>query len=110
VKCRGRRVGTASALLAAALAAGPVMATQYVVEIQNMAFGAAPEHLKVGDSVRWVNKDILQHTATDKQGAFDLDLLPGAQGDVTLKKPGVMEVTCRYHPNMKILLTVEEPR
>ncbi|MBN9545531.1 MAG: hypothetical protein J0I19_08655 [Alphaproteobacteria bacterium] len=85
----------------------PAEAARYVVDIKNMAFGPAPQHLKVGDTILWRNNDIFRHTATAKPG-FDLDLAPGAQGEVTLKNPGILNVICRYHPNMTMRLAVEK--
>jgi plastocyanin len=60
----------------------------------------------VGDTLVWRNADILQHSATARNGAFDVDLPPGASGTVTLKSPGAIDVYCRYHPTMTIRLTV----
>lgn len=104
---RFRKVGIGALLLAGFLP-HPAEAARHVIEIRNMAFGAAPAHLKVGDTIHWENKDIFQHSATARQGSFDLDLPPGKSGDVTLKKSGVLTVFCRYHPNMTVRLTVEE--
>ena len=67
----------------------------------------APNTLKVGDTILWRNVDMFRHTATAKPG-FDLDLAPGAQGEVTLKNPGTLTVICRYHPNMTMRLAVEK--
>ena len=63
--------------------------------------------LKTGDTIQWKNGDIFRHTAT-AAGLFDLDLAPGAEGEVTLKKSGVLTVICRYHPNMRLRLSVEK--
>lgn len=84
----------------------PAEAARYVIEIRDMAFGPAPQHLKVGDTILWRNSDMFRHTATAKP-SFDLDLAPGAKGEVTLKKSGVLNVICRYHPNMTVRLAVE---
>jgi plastocyanin len=86
----------------------PAEAAHYVVEIRNMAFGPIPAHLKAGDTIIWKNDDIFRHTATAKAGNFDLDLAPGAQGEVTLTKPGALSVFCRYHPTMTLRLVVEK--
>jgi plastocyanin len=83
----------------------PAEAARYAVTIRNMGFGAAPAHLKTGDVLQWTNDDMFQHTAT-ADGFFDLDLAPGKGGEITLKKPGTLNVYCRYHPNMKMKLTV----
>jgi plastocyanin len=81
-------------------------AARTVVEINNMAFGPAPAHLTVGDIIEWKNNDMFRHTATARTGTFDLDLQPGARAEVTLKKPGILNIYCRYHPTMTMRLTV----
>ena len=101
---------TANASLAVMLALAPVLPTganaaQYVVAMSNMKFGPPPPHLKVGDTIVWRNGDMFRHTATAK-GTFDVDLTPGKSGAVTLKAPGTLDVTCRFHPTMKLRLAV----
>jgi plastocyanin len=78
-----------------------------VVRIKDMTFGPAPATLKVGDTIRWQNDDILQHTATAKTGRFDLVLPPGKSATVTLQQAGKVTVFCRYHPGMTLQLTIE---
>jgi plastocyanin len=62
--------------------------------------------LSVGDAVEWVNQDIFQHTATARDGQFDVDLKPKATARTVLARPGTIEVYCRYHPGMKLQLRV----
>ena len=78
----------------------------HVIRIAEMAFGPAPSGLRVGDSIEWVNADAFQHTATARNGAFDLDLMPGRKGRTLLRKAGLTEFYCRYHPGMKGRLVV----
>lgn len=98
------------ALLLLTVSSVQAEAARYVVEIKNMAFGPPPAHLMVGDVLQWKNSDIFRHSATAAGGAFDLDLEPGAHGDVTLKKAGTLAVHCRYHPNMTLTLTVAKAK
>ena len=77
----------------------------HTIVIDKMKFGAMPAGLRAGDRIVWVNKDMFRHTATAKDGSFDLDLKPGAKG-VTVVKAGAISVTCRYHPGMKAMLKV----
>ena len=95
------------ALLLVGIAPHPAEAARYVIEIKDIAFGPAPRHQKVGDTIVWRNNDMFRHTATAKPG-FDLHLAPGAEGEVTLQKSGVLNVICRYHPNMTMRLAVEK--
>lgn len=96
------------ALLSVCILPARVEAARYVVEIRNMSFGAAPQHLKVGDIIQWRNLDMFRHTATARTGNFDFDLPPGAQAEAALKKAGTVNVFCRYHPTMTLRLTVEK--
>jgi len=102
------RLAVAMLLLALAVPAD-ANAAHYVIEIKHMAFGPAPTHLKVGDTIEWKNLDIFRHSATARTGEFNVDLLPGAKAEVTLKKPGTINVFCRYHPTMKLRLDVASP-
>ena len=80
--------------------------TEHRIVIEKMKFGPAPEGLTVGDSILWVNSDILRHTATARDGSFDVDLKPGEEVAMHLDKAGEIEVFCRFHPGMKLTLTV----
>jgi plastocyanin len=68
--------------------------------IDKLVFGPAPQGLRVGDRLTWINRDIFRHSATSA-GAFDIDLPAGSQQTVVLKRAGVFDYTCRYHPGMK---------
>ena len=79
----------------------------HTVVIDKMKFGAMPTGLHAGDRIVWVNKDMFRHTATAKDGSFDIDLKPGATG-VTILKAGAISVVCRYHPGMRAMLKVSK--
>jgi len=79
----------------------------HVVIIDKMKFGAVPAGIRAGDRVLWVNRDMFKHTATAKDGSFDLDLAPGAQRSAVVKKAGALAVICRYHPGMRVMLQVK---
>jgi plastocyanin len=79
---------------------------EHRIVIDKMKFGPAPGGLKVGDSILWVNADILRHTATARDGAFDVDMKPEDEAAVHLDKAGDIEVFCRFHPGMKLTLSV----
>ena len=72
----------------------------HVVHMNKMKFGPAPVGAKVGDTVEWVNDDIFRHTATAKNGAFDVDLKSGDKARVVLRTAGEIDFYCRYHPGM----------
>lgn len=89
--------------------AGPVQAApaEHVIPLGKMKFGAAPDRLLVGDVIVWVNQDPVRHTATARDGSFDIDLPPGKEGRLILAAAGEVEVFCRFHPGMKLNLTVK---
>ncbi|MGE5159752.1 MAG: cupredoxin domain-containing protein [Gemmatimonas sp.] len=94
------------ALLLAAAACVPAAAATIQITMQNLEISPAVASAKVGDTVEWINKDILVHTATARNGDFDVVLQPKKTASVVLKKAGTVDYYCRYHPNMKATLKV----
>jgi plastocyanin len=67
------------------------------ITMENLVISPAEASAKVGDTVEWVNKDVLAHTATaNKTGSF------------VLKKAGNIDYYCRFHPNMKAVLKIDQ--
>lgn len=105
------RRGAAAAAVLLALAAGGCAKHQpqpktYVVTIANMAYGPTPATARVGDTIKWVNNDILQHTATAKDGSFDVDLAPKTGATTVIAHAGTIDFFCKYHPGMTGRLSV----
>ena len=61
---------------------------------------------KVGDTIELINKDIFAHTATARNGDFDVAMPPKKTVTFVLKKAGTIDYYCRFHPNMKAVLNV----
>ena len=78
----------------------------HLVVIDKMRFGALPADLKAGDIVVWENHDLFRHTATAKDGSFNVDLPAGGKGRTELKRPGSFAFTCKFHPGMRGVLKV----
>jgi len=76
------------------------------ISMENLEIEPAEVSAKVGDTIEWVNKDVLAHTATARNGDWDVMLPPKEFGTLVLKKAGTVEYYCRFHPNMKATLTV----
>jgi plastocyanin len=95
--------------LAAALLSISVPAHAATIEItmENLVISPAEVSAKVGDTITWVNKDVFAHTATAKNGDFDVTLLPNKSATLVVKKAGTVDYYCRYHPNMKATLKIE---
>lgn len=79
---------------------------EFVVVMDNMNFGRLPADAKVGDTIVWDNRDTVQHTATARDGSFDVRLQPGKKGRTVLRKAGSLAIYCIYHPMMRATLKV----
>ena len=97
-----------SVAFVACVASAPAAAAghEYVIPMANMAFGAIPSGLKVGDSIVWVNKDSVPHTVTARDHSFDLRIGPGQSGRLNLTKAGTYPIYCTIHAPMRGTLTV----
>ncbi|WP_412774766.1 cupredoxin domain-containing protein [Nitrobacter sp.] len=84
----------------------PARAATIQISMQDLEFVPAAASAKVGDTVEWVNKDIFVHTATARNGDWDVTLPPKKTVRLVLKKAGTIDYFCRFHPNMKATLTV----
>lgn len=90
-------VASAAALLAAV---APADATVVHVDVHGIAFVPATVKAHPGDVVEWTNKDFVAHTATARNGAWDVNLPVGKNGQIALSKAGTIDYYCRVHPNM----------
>ena len=80
----------------------------HTVIIEEMRF--QPEHLTVtrGDTIRWVNKDVVPHTATSEAGRFDSQTIETAKSwKFTARTKGRFAYICSFHPTMKAMLNVK---
>ena len=100
----GRMIPIALALMLGASV--PAQAATVQITMENLEIMPAEASAKVGDTVEWVNKDILAHTATARNGDWDVTIPPKKTVTLVLTKAGTVEYYCRYHPNMKATLTV----
>ena len=85
-------------------------AAEVVVDQQNKEFSEKSITIKVGDSVKFVNKDDIVHDVHSATDGYDFDLgaqKPGSETSYTFDKPGKVKVRCAIHPKMKLDVTVE---
>nr|WP_283949794.1 cupredoxin family copper-binding protein [Limobrevibacterium gyesilva] len=84
----------------------PVHAKTIQVVIDKLVFSPTQVNAKVGDTIEWVNGDILAHTATVR-GDWDVMIAAKKSATLVLKKAGSFEYYCRFHPNMKGQIVIE---
>ncbi len=83
----------------------PAAAKIIQVTISDLRFSPQDVQAEVGDTVEWINKDPLDHTATAPK-RWDVMIPANGQGRTVLKKAGKVAYYCRFHPNMKASLSV----
>ena len=94
-------------LSAVSLMAGEDAAKTHTVTIEAMRF--QPETLTVsrGDTIVWVNKDVVAHTATSEDGRFDSKTIEtDASWKYIARERGDFAYICDLHPEMKATLRV----
>lgn len=91
--------------LTLALGASPLPAETLRVTIDRLDFVPAQIAAKVGDTIEWINKDVVIHTATVK-GDWDVVIPAGKSATILVEKAGTVDYYCRFHPNMKGRLAV----
>ena len=84
----------------------PAHAATITITMENMVISPAEATAKVGDTLELVNKDVLAHTATAKNGDFDVMMPPKQTETYVLKKAGTVDYYCRFHPNMKATIKI----
>ncbi len=78
----------------------PAHAETVHVTIDELVFAPGELKAKVGDTITWINRDIVAHTAT-MRGGFDVMIEANKSASLVLTKAGIVEYYCRFHPNMK---------
>ena len=74
----------------------------HTVEIRGMEFHPAVLTVAVGDTIVWINRDIVPHTATAK-GPTRWNTGQLVQGQVwhfVARRAGVARYVCSFHPTM----------
>ena len=101
----------AALVLSLALLAVQAQAGEHVVSQKGKAFGTKKMSVQQGDSVRFVNDDPFAHNVFSLSDVKSFDLGSYGQGlskSVVMDKPGVVEVECAVHPDMKMTVEVRK--
>jgi plastocyanin len=93
-------------LLVAGLGSVSAGAATVQITIDKLVYVPAEATAKVGDTIEWVNKDVLAHTATATNGDWNVMIGPNKTASLVLKKAGTVDYFCKFHPNMKARVTI----
>jgi len=83
---------------------------EHVVEITGFTF--VPETIDVnpGDTITWVNRDLVPHTATSKDGSWDTGTLNQDESkSLVVSQKMTSAYHCRFHANMAGSIAIESP-
>jgi plastocyanin len=104
--CLTRLIAPVTVVAGLALA-GVAHAASHTVTLQSFQFQPQTLKVKAGDEVVFVNRDILDHTATASNNAFDSKTIrPGDSWKWTARAPGEYPYVCSFHPSMTGVIEV----
>jgi plastocyanin len=75
--------------------------------MRGFAFMPARLEIAAGDTVVWVNRDVVPHTASHGGRAWDSGSVgPGARWHLIASDTGTQSYVCAFHPTMRGTLVV----
>lgn len=82
-------------------------AEDHVVEIHGLEFIPATIAASPGDTISFVNKDVMPHTATSDSGAWDSGTIEaGEEWTLDVEAGFGGDFACTFHPSMTGVLSV----
>ncbi len=103
------RIGMSGWMLGAlflAITVGSARTETIQIRIEKLAFAPSQVSAHVGDTIEWVNADFVAHTATARNGAWDVMIPANAKKSIVLRTDGTVDYYCKFHPNMTGRVTV----
>jgi plastocyanin len=105
---RSKSAALAFGALGLVLAATTARAEVIQIKMEKLGFIPAQVTAHVGDTIEWVNADFVAHTATARDGAWDVLIPVNATRSVVLKAAGQVDYYCKFHPNMTGQISVSK--
>jgi plastocyanin len=83
------------------------MAQTHTVYMEGMGFRPQEITINAGDTIVWVNRDFVPHSATSAGAGFDSKAIDAYKSwRATIERPGDFEYVCTFHPTMTATLRV----
>ena len=81
----------------------------HLLEIKNSQFVPAEITVNVGDTIKWVNHDIVPHTATADDKSWDSNLIEsGKAWEMIVERKMSPTYFCTFHPGMKARVRINQ--
>ena len=82
--------------------------TIHTVEIRNLEFFPSELAVSPGDTVRWVNRDFVPHTATASDNSWDTGKLDKDESaEIVFDSSMTLRYYCIFHPMMKASIVID---
>lgn len=101
------------AVLAGCGSSGSGGGKEVVVNLQNVSFNPKTVEVKAGTTVKWVNKDVVDHSITEGNGDSanpkfkSADLSTNGEFSYTFTEPGAFDVVCTTGSHHLIGMTMK---
>jgi plastocyanin len=103
----GRAAGLGAVALGLAAACARPAPHPHTVEIRGFAYLPATLQVAAGDTVVWINRDVVPHTATRDDRLWDSGSINAEQSwRLVATSPGSQSYYCAFHPVMRGELVV----
>ena len=86
-------------------------AAQHIVGQKDKVFSVSALTVKVGDVVVFKNDDDITHNVFSVTKGLEFNTkaqAPGTAYEIAMKTEGTVDVTCAFHPKMKLTITVKK--
>ena len=81
----------------------------HILEIRNLQFIPAEITVNIGDTIKWINHDIIPHTATADDKSWDSMLIgSGNEWEMIVEENTFTSYFCFYHPGMKATIRINQ--
>lgn len=81
--------------------------SKHIVVIENMVFNPKEIAVHAGDTIVWINKDLVPHTATGIDNTMESgSISAGSKWSTRIKNEMVGDYRCSFHPTMTGSITL----
>lgn len=93
---------------AASIASAAISPSHHTVEVRGFNFVPQSTVVSAGDTIVWINRDIVPHAITAEGGLWPPHVLQEGQSwEMVVEQGGTYPYFCLFHPQMRGLLATE---